>query len=108
MPYGADMTAKYPRSNERSASTTWKHEPDRIRRRPPGGPNKASAQQAFSGLARRNPRDAITITERYRGGAEGWWLVEARGRRQAFPGVLDLHTVMTVVNQSWSAPRRRT
>lgn len=41
------------------------------------------------------PREQkITLTVKYRGGAEGWYLVEARGRHGVFPGVVALHDVM--------------
>jgi len=92
----------------RSGSTTWTHTPDRMRPARREGQRGVAQPPSFSGLSRRNPRDGITLKITYRGGAEGWWLVEGRGTRQAFPGSLDLHTVMTVVNQSWRAtqPRR--
>lgn len=101
------MTAKYPKTNARSESTTWTHEPDRIRRSRREGQQERPPQASFKGLSRRNPRERLTIQVTYRGGAEGWWLIEARGTRQAFPGSLDLHTVMTAVNQSWRLDRGR-
>jgi hypothetical protein len=45
-------------------------------------------------LRRRNPREKLTLTISYRGGAEAWWLIEARGSSGVFPGVAALHDVM--------------
>lgn len=54
----------------------------------------------FSRLRRRDARTPLTIQIRYRGGSEAWYLVEARGARQAFPGHMCIHDVMRTVNQS--------
>jgi hypothetical protein len=47
-------------------------------------------------------RDPLTMKVRYRGGAEAWWLIEARGRSVAFPGHMCIHDVMREVCQQWT------
>jgi hypothetical protein len=39
----------------------------------------------------------MTLKVRYRGGAESWWLVEARGSQGVFPGSAALEDVMVQV-----------
>ena len=92
------MTARE-NKNARSASTTWSHAPDRIPRRPPGGQQNVPKAPRWWALRRRNGKDALTIRITYRGGAQCWYLVEARGTRGAFPGVLALHDVMREINE---------
>lgn len=77
------------------ASTTFEFKQVRIVKRPQGPSNTAA--EGRPPLNRRNARDAITLTVKYRGGAEGWWEVKARGREWRFPGVYALHDVMRVV-----------
>lgn len=67
----------------------------RIEQRPPG-PRDASGE-ARPPLSRRSARDPLTLTVRYRGGAEAWWEVKARGRSWRFPGYLAFHDVMAEV-----------
>lgn len=43
----------------------------------------------------------MTVTLTYRGGAVAWILVQGRGRRQAFPGVTDLYTVLSAIQGHW-------
>jgi hypothetical protein len=50
------------------------------------------------------------VTIKYRGGAESWWLVTARGRSGAFPGHAAIEDVMAqVLNEYGSgvAPRKK-
>jgi hypothetical protein len=51
---------------------------------------------------RRWPRsEALTIKIQYRGGAESWWLVTARGSHGVFPGHASLEDVL---HQVFSEP----
>ena len=45
-------------------------------------------------LARRNPRDPLTITVTYRGGPECWWELKARGVTIRRPGSVSLHDAL--------------
>lgn len=58
----------------------------------------APKARRWGGLVRRSGREALTIRVTYRGGAEAWYLVEARGRSGVFTGVRSLHEVMQEVN----------
>lgn len=71
------------------------------------GANQNGAKRpTFSSLRRRDPREALTIRVKYRGGAEAWWLIEARGTRQAFPGHLCLHDVLSALNAQGAVHQR--
>lgn len=48
-------------------------------------------------------REPLTLTVRYRGGSEGWWQIEARGRIWRRPGVLCLHDVLSDVYSGTNA-----
>jgi hypothetical protein len=52
-------------------------------------------------LARWPRSQKLAITIKYRGGAESWWLVEARGHHGVFPGHATLEDVM---HQVFSEP----
>lgn len=45
-------------------------------------------------LARRDPRDPLTIVVTYRGGAECWWEIKAWGVTIRRPGSVALHDVL--------------
>ena len=81
----------HPDSNRRTQSTTYALKRVRITRRPAA--NKHSRRQASS-LARRDKREPLTITVRYRGGPEAWWEIKARGQTLRYPGWLDLNAVL--------------
>lgn len=86
--------------NTSSASTTWIPKPDRIRRSRPEGQQDVPKARSWRSLRRRDPRDPLPVTIRYRGGSEAWWLIEARGTRQAFPGHMCIHDIMQIVNNT--------
>ena len=92
-----------PKWNRRSGSHTWSSKPDKMRSGGAAGRAGASKTPPFRGISRRDWAEPLTIQVRYRGGAEAWWLVEARGRRQAFPGHLSLHDVMAVVTGQYDS-----
>jgi hypothetical protein len=67
-------------------------------RTPPAGQNAVGAKRPrWHGLARWPRTRPLTITVQYRGGAESWWLVSARGRHAAFPGSAAIEDVMSQV-----------
>lgn len=84
-----------PLSNMGMASTTFEWRRVKIDV-PPERPSKTAAA-GRPPLNRRNARDALTLTIRYRGGAEAWWEVKARGQTWRFPGYYAIHDVMRVV-----------
>lgn len=85
-------------SNSRLPSTRWVWKKVRVPA-PPEGPPARAASAASPPVSRRNPRESLTVTVRYRGGAECWWQVEARGRVWRTPGVIAIHDVMTWINE---------
>lgn len=59
-----------------------------------------TARRSRSGFLRLPVADRtreVTIRIYYRGGAEAYWLVKARGEHQVFPGVTALEDVMARV-----------
>ncbi len=69
---------------------------------PPAGHNAARAKRGRWRHLRRWPRsEALTIKIQYRGGAESWWLITARGSHGVFPGHASLEDVL---HQVFSEP----
>lgn len=89
-----NMAAREKRTNVRSGSTTWVWEADKLRPARREGERVSKTPSRWGRLTRRNPREELTLTIKYRGGAECWYLVKARGSHGVFPGVLALHDVM--------------
>lgn len=86
------------KKNTSSPSTTWVAKPDRMRGSRREGQQNGPKAPSFRNLRRRDPKERLTITVAYRAGSEAWWLIEARGVRQAFPGHLCLHDVLMRIN----------
>lgn len=84
--------------NSSSTSTTWVAKPDRMRGTRREGQQDVPQAPSFRKMRQRKRSDPLEVRIRYRGGSEAWWLVEARGTRQAFPGHMALHDVMSIVN----------
>ena len=80
-------------ANMRAPSTTWEWRKVKIQRRR-NGPSKTAPKAATSRSGGRNMAVPLTIMLTYRGGAEAWWEVKARGRTYHFPGHLCLHDVV--------------
>jgi hypothetical protein len=77
-----------------SASTRWVWK--RVKIDPPlaAPPRTAAAGVRRKPVSRWDPRTALTLSVRYRGGAEGWYEVRARGRTIRVPGHVSMHDVM--------------
>lgn len=93
--------AASPSSNERSGSTTWAYKKVKLRGPARTGQHDRRKPGRFSGLTRRDPKSVLTITVAYKGGAEAWWTIQARGRIAAFPGHMALHDVMAEINRTF-------
>lgn len=81
-------------SNDCSPSTTWAWRKVKIapapkapREQRPKGPSKPLASVW-------NGRETLTISVRYRGGAECWYELKSRGQTVRIPGHVALHDVM--------------
>lgn len=95
-------------TNSSSPSATWIPQRAKLPRSRRGAKQDGSKRPLFRNLRARNPREPLTIQVRYRGGAEAWWYIEARGTSQAFPGHLCLHDVMSSINGQGPVHRRVT
>ncbi len=73
---------------------------------PPAGHSTARAKRGRWRYLARWPRsEKLQISIKWRGGAESWWLVEARGSSGVFPGHAALEDVMNqVLNEGRSDP----
>jgi hypothetical protein len=90
---------KSSRTNSRTPSATWAWRRVKIASAPQGPTTRDAKHRRWYHLRQRDPREWLTITVKYRGGAEAWYEVSARGERGRFPGHRCLHDVMTEINQ---------
>jgi hypothetical protein len=68
-------------------------------RRPARGQKAAGPKgHRFRLLPRRNPRDPLSITVKYRGGPEGWVEIHARGDMVRLPGYVTIAEIVLMVN----------
>ena len=82
--------------NERAPSTTWRWETRRVRV-PPEATSTASPEATrLKRLYERDRRKPLTIVVTYRGGAECWWELRARGKVVRQPGAIALHDVLSL------------
>ncbi len=79
-------------------STTWSYETHSLRRSRREGQQDVAKPPRWGKLSRRNPRQKLTLTITYRGGAECWYLIEARGSHGVVSGALAIHDVMREIN----------
>lgn len=78
-------------------STTADWQWRKIKRRPQGTTTARAKRGRWRGLARWPRSQHLTLIVQYRGGAESWWLVTARGQHGVFPGHAALEDVMSQV-----------
>jgi hypothetical protein len=81
-----------------SASTTWALKKVRVAVPPKAHVRSATKSLRWRSKARRDPRSPITITIRYRGGAEAWVEVVGRGEVNRYPGWVCLYDLLADVN----------
>jgi hypothetical protein len=84
-------------SNVHSPSTTSAWKWAKVRRRPQGMSTVRRSRSAWHHLAAWPRRERLTLVVKWRGGAEAWWLVQARGSSGVFPGYLALDDVLSIV-----------
>jgi hypothetical protein len=78
-----------------STTSDWKWA--KVKRRPQGTTTARAKRGRWRHLARWPRTQHLSIKVTYRGGAESWWLVEARGSEGVFPGHAALEDVMSQV-----------
>lgn len=87
-----------------SVSTTWAYRKIKLRSAPQANSTGRRRRSSRSSLRRRDARERLSIVITYRGGAEAWWLIEARGERWTFPGHRCLHDVLWSINEGNGRP----
>jgi hypothetical protein len=78
-------------------STTYEYRKVKIKTPPAGHRTVRAKRGRWYRFATWPRHRKLSLTISHRGGAESWWLVEARGSHGAFPGHLCLDDVMAVV-----------
>lgn len=89
-----------------STPFTWKRV--KVTQRPEGTitARRSRSSRGWRLLPRSNRRDYVTIRVKWRGGAESWWLVEARGKNSAVPGWVQLEDLMSLIHNEVEANNR--
>ena len=84
-----------------SPSTTygWRYVKIAPGRKAPEG--TAPKARFFRGLSRRNSTVPVSLTLKFRGGAEGWVEVHARGRKARYPGSTQVLDILRDINNDW-------
>jgi len=78
-------------------STTWEWRQVKIKRRPQGTDTARAQRGRWRHLSRWPRKHHLTIRVTYRGGAESWWLIDARGSTGVFPGHAAIEDVMSQI-----------
>lgn len=86
--------AQEPTDTNTSRSTTYRFERRKILVRSEGARESGAEGGHRHSVSRRNMREPISITIRWRQGAESWWQIEARGKTWRRPGYTSLDDVM--------------
>lgn len=82
-------------SEQEFPSTTWAWRKVKMRPSAGGQERSSRAKRGFLRLYRMPRTEPVRITVEYRGGAESWWLIKARGTHEVFPGHLSLEDVLS-------------
>nr|CRY96836.1 hypothetical protein [uncultured prokaryote] len=103
----ADRMTTNQHPNKRTASTTPEWRWAKIRATP-ARPSRTVAAGALPALKPWDTRYSLSVTVKYRGGAEAWWEITARGRVWRRPGHLALDDVLReVANGTGGKPIER-
>lgn len=89
--------AKEARTYTGSGSTTWVWKTSRVATAPKAQQH-GHPKGGLRALRERAARDPLTITVKYRGGAECWWEIKARGETVRVPGYIAVHDVLMALN----------
>lgn len=82
-------------------STTWAWRRVKVSSRPQGHGTARSSAYGWRGL-RRTRRDLpVRLTVTYRGGAQSYWLVEARGHHKVLAGHTALEDLMAAIHNDY-------
>lgn len=81
-------------------STTFEWRQVRVRRGAAGSNTARRSRSAWRRFARRDPGEWLTIRVKWRGGAEDWVMVSARGETNPIPGHRSLIDVVMAVNNA--------
>lgn len=86
--------------NTSSGSTNWKWIKVRVAAGSAPAGDRARAQRGPVHLRSRDAHAPLTVTVRYRGGAEASWLISYRGVTRRFAGHLAVHDVLSQLSEA--------
>lgn len=89
-----------PKQNTSSPSTKWCWKKVIIADGSAPAGDTARAKRGPLHLRSRDAQTPLTITVRYRGGAEASWLISFRGVTRRFPGHLAVHDVLSQLSEA--------
>lgn len=84
-------------TNKRTPSTTWGWRKVKISPAPPGRRGQPPEGRHPALGCTRDPRKPLSVTIVYRGGAEAWWELRARGIVLRRPGHVALDEVLRLL-----------
>lgn len=87
-------------SNSSSWSPTCEWEIAKIRRRPQRQAGSAKRRQLWARMSRRNPTQPLAVQLEWRGGAEAWVRVAARGSYRNYPGYATIADIVLDINNA--------
>ncbi len=93
-----------PRIEQMFPSTTWAYKKVKMKPPPARQSGVRTKRGRWHGLATWPRSRSLTVTIAYRGGAESWWLVGARGRHGVFAGSAAIEDVMAAVCNEYNGP----
>lgn len=95
---GSGQEPRPSKSEQPFPSPTWKWQHVMVRRPAGGQSDSAPKGHRWRRLPRRNPRDPLTVTVKFRGGPEAWVEIHARGDLGRFPGDTTIAEVVLAIN----------
>jgi hypothetical protein len=94
---------KHRDENVSSVSTTWALKRVKVGQAPQAGSHSPRKGSSLRSRSRLDPRKPLTISVTYRGGAEAWWEIRARGCIIRRPGWQSIHDVLWEISQGGGA-----
>lgn len=88
-------------------STTWSVKRVMVRRAPQASVDSALKGHRWKKLPARNPRDPLSLTVKWRGGAEAWVEIHARGDFVRVPGWVPIADIVLMANSQIEGSRER-
>lgn len=86
--------------NTYSESTRWRYTRVRIKRAPEATEHSRPKGVRWRRFGKRDPRQPIQVTLKWRGGPEAWIEVTGRGETNRYPGFVSIAEIVLDINQA--------